>query len=132
MIRLFTAAALVLMAGGCSDDNPPLTPPSDYYLGITFSPPGVVVARGGTATVNVVITRGAFYPGAVTLTVEGLPANVTGSFVPTTLASGGSNSVLTISASAEAAVGSCAFTIRATGPDVDPVVTPTISCAVTQ
>jgi len=130
MLRMLTAAALALTIVACSDDDPEPAP-SDYYLQLTFAPAAVTVAKGGNATVNLFVTRGGLYPGTVTLAVEGLPANVTGTFVPATLPAGVSNSILTISAGAQAAAGSCAFTIRASGPDVDDAVTPAISCVVT-
>ena len=130
MLRLLATAALVLMIGGCSDDDTTEPPPPEYYLTITFSPAAVVVPQGGTAALNLRITRGDLYPGTITLTVEGLPANVTGTFVPATLPTG-DESVLTIAASPQAALGSCAFTVRASGPGVDPDVTPAISCMVT-
>jgi len=128
-IPAFALAALAL--AGCSD-NPEATPPdSNYYLVITVTPPGTTVPQGGSATINVVITRGGLYPGTVTLSAEGLPVNVNGLFQPSTLNSPATQSVLTVSANAQAALGSFTFVIRARGADVDDVVTQPISVVVT-
>ena len=125
-MRLLTFALLALLVTGC-DDDPPSGGPSDYYLVITVTPAAVVIPRGGSDVLQIVVTRGAFYPGAITLTAEGLPAGVVATFNPPIL-NGTDQSTLTLTAPAQATPGPCPFIIRASGPDVEDDVTPSISC----
>lgn len=78
-------------------------------LGAAFS-----VSRGGRASVSLAIAR-YNYPGAVTLTVEGLPSGVTASFAPNTLTD--TLSLLTLSAAATATLGTAVVSVRGTGTD---------------
>ena len=129
-MRLLTFALLTTLVAGCND-NPPLNPPSDWFLNITFSPAAVTIPLGGTATINVVVTRGGQYGGTITLTAEGLPATVIPTFDPAILTGSNDRGTLTLTAGPGTVVGNCSFIIRASGADVEDDVTPTISCAVT-
>lgn len=72
------------------------------------------VSRGGRATVSLAIVR-FNYPGAVDLSVEGLPSGLTASFTPNALTD--TLSVLTLSAAAGATLGTAVVTVRGTGMD---------------
>ena len=124
------AAVVALSLGGC-DDNPPLNPPSDFFISITYSPPAITFPVGGSAVINVVVTRGANYGGTITLAAEGLPATILPTFDPPILTGSTDRGTLTLTAGPGTVAGTCPFVIRASGPDVDDAVTPTISCAVT-
>ena len=130
-MRLLTFTLLATLVAGCND-NPPLNPPQDdYFLRITYSPAAVVIPLGNSVNVSVVVTRGGLYPGAITLTAEGLPNAIIPTFNPVILTGSTDRSTLTLTSGPGAVAGPCPFTIRATGADVDDEVTPTISCAVT-
>ncbi len=74
--------------------------------------------QGGTATVPVTITRTNGATGAVTLTAEGLPANVTAAFVPASIPDGSTTSTLTLTVGANATVATSPIVVRATSPGV--------------
>ena len=132
MLNLRYAAMALAMAATACNDNPPVeVPDDDPYLEISIVPGAGTFPVGGSFNFALVVTRGAAYNGTITLTVEGLPQNVTGTFVPATMPSPVIESALTISANAQATPGPCPFTVRASGPGVDPVVTQLVSCVVT-
>lgn len=64
------------------------------------------------------LTRRGGYAGEVTLTLDALPAGVTGAFAPATLPSGTTSSLLTLTVVATAAASTTPITIRATGSGV--------------
>ncbi len=83
--------------------------------GITLTTGAATVSavQGATATVPVTITRTNGAAGAVTLTAEGLPANVTAAFAPTPIPDGQTTSTLTLTVGANAAAATSTVTIRA-------------------
>ena len=87
----------------------PLSP--SYALGMT--PASRSVAAGANTTYTVTVTGSNGFSGTVNLGVSGLPAGVTGSFNPTSVAGSGS-STLTINAGASAAAGSYTATVTGT------------------
>ena len=129
-MRLLPFALLATLVAGCND-NPPLNPPiEDFFLTITFSPAAVTIPLHNSATMNVVVTRGGLYGGPITLTAEGLPAGVTATFNPPILTNT-DRGTLTLTSTTGGTAGPCPFIIRASGPDVEDDVTPTITCVVT-
>src|ERR1041385_3722298 len=86
---------------------------------ITASPTSVSVAQGGTKTATVSTTVSGGFNSAVSLSASGLPAGVTASFSPTSIAAPGSgSSTLTFTASSTAATGTSTVTINASGGGV--------------
>jgi uncharacterized membrane protein len=77
-----------------------ITPPPSFTINPAST--SVSVTQGSSATDVLTVTAGAQMPGAVTFSVSGLPAGVTGSFSPNPT-SGGS-STLTLTASSTAAI----------------------------
>src|SRR5207302_711206 len=84
--------------------------PRDYTLSLT--PAALTVEQGAMGTATVTITRTNF-SGAVTLSVGGAPAGVTGSFDPA--APTGTSSTLTLSVGAAVAPGVYNLTVDGTG-----------------
>jgi hypothetical protein len=83
---------------------------------VTASPTTVSVAQGGTKTTTVSTTISGGFNSAVSLSATGLPAGVTASFSPSSIAAPGSgSSTLTFSASSTAAIGTSTITINASG-----------------
>jgi hypothetical protein len=82
----------------------------DYALSLT--PAVLTIAQGANATTTVTITRTNF-TGAVTLSLGGAPAGVTGSFDPA--APTGTSSTLTVSVGADVASGVYNLTVNGTG-----------------
>ena len=89
-------------------------------ISVGLNPITVSVARGNSATTQVTVTRSGGFAGEVALAVTGLPAGVTGTFAPATLAAGATTSTLTLTAGPAAAlVSDVNVTVRATGTGVD-------------
>src|SRR2546426_917092 len=82
----------------------------DYTL--SLSPAALTIGQGATATTTVTITRSNF-TGAVTLSLGGAPAGVTGSFNPAVPT--GTSSTLTVSVGAAVAPGAYNLTVDGTG-----------------
>lgn len=83
-------------------------------FGITAVPTSVGVSQGSQATDTVTVSSLNGFSSSVNLSISGLPSGVTATFSPTSLvpASGGSaSSILTLSASPTAAVGSATLTV---------------------
>jgi hypothetical protein len=78
---------------------------------LALNPDGLTIGQGATGTTTVVITRTDF-TGAVTLTLEGAPAGVSGVFNPTPAP--GTSSQLTLSVGAAVAPGQYDLTVRGT------------------
>jgi hypothetical protein len=100
-------------------------PANDFSIGI--SPPSQTMFAGTTKqfTVTTAVTRGAAQ--AISLSVSGLPAGVTGAFSPGSVTAGGS-STLTLTASAIAANASNdVFTVKGTASSGNHTVDATIS-----
>lgn len=129
-MRLLTFALLATLVAACDDE--PTNPPDDggYYISITYSPAAVTLPLGGNVTLNVVVTRGGLYPGAITLTTSALPTGVIPTFNPPIL-NNTDRGTLTLTAGPGTVAGACPFTITASGQGVETKTTPTISCAIT-
>jgi alpha-tubulin suppressor-like RCC1 family protein len=85
-------------------------PPADYTLSLT--PVALTIVQGGNGNSTVTITRTNF-TGAVTLSLGGAPAGVTGSFNPA--APTGASSTLTVSVEAAVAPGVYNLTVDGAG-----------------
>ena len=92
----------------------PGTQTPDFAL--SASPTTVSVAQGGTKTTTVSTTVSGGFNSAVSLSASGLPAGVTASFSPASIAAPGSgSSTLTFTASSTATTGTSTITINASG-----------------
>lgn len=85
---------------------------------LTSGSASTTTPQGLAATVALTVARLGGFTGNVNLSAEGLPANVTASFVPQSLGAGVSNSTLTLTAASNAAVGTSNFTVRASGAGI--------------
>ncbi|MDF1522984.1 MAG: hypothetical protein P1P87_09225, partial [Trueperaceae bacterium] len=106
---VLAVAALIALLAACGAPAP--------VSGIEIAPSSasVAVVRGGSADVDVVLTRTGGASGPVALSVSGLPANVAASFAPPSLDGATTTSVLTLTATAAATDGTAALTITADG-----------------
>lgn len=96
-------------------------------LSVTATTPQAIY-QGSTGTINVTTTASGGFNSSVALTVSGLPAGVTGTFAPASIAApGAGSSVLTLTVSSSAAVGTSNITITASGGGI----TRTVQVAVT-
>ncbi|HZD95286.1 MAG TPA: hypothetical protein VE133_13585 [Candidatus Sulfotelmatobacter sp.] len=106
----------------------PGTQTPDFAL--SASPTSVSVTQGGTKTSSISTTVSGDFNSALSLSASGLPAGVTASFSPASIAAPGSgSSTVTFSAGSTATVGTSTITINATGGGLSH--TTTISLSVT-
>ena len=103
--------------GGSGGPTPPPTPTPGTLTVALASSSGSVVA-GSQVTVDVTITRGGSFSGAVTLAAEGAPGGVSTAFSASTLAAGATSAGLTIQVAASVAAGTYPLTVRASGTGV--------------
>jgi uncharacterized delta-60 repeat protein len=108
-ITLFASALALLTqacggAGGGSTPPPgdpdPTPPAPTASFELSLSADKLPVLTGGSATIEVTLTRKGGFDGVVTLAPAGLPPQVTATFAPETLPGGDSRSTLTIAAPA--------------------------------
>lgn len=108
----------------------PGTQTPDFAL--TAAPTTVSVAQGGTKTTTVSTTVSGGFNSAVSLSASGLPAGVTASFSPTSIAAPGSgSSTLTFTASSTATTGTSTVTINASGGGVSHSTTVSLTVSAT-
>jgi hypothetical protein len=99
---------------------------------LTASPTTVSVAQGGSKTTTVSTTVSGGFNSAVSLSATGLPAGVTASFSPTSIAAPGSgSSTLTFSASSTATIGTSTVTINASGGGISHSTTVSLTVSAT-
>ena len=119
-LSIFTAA---VACGGGSDNGteppPPPPPPTNGYT-ISASSTTSSVARGGTNTVTITVTRTGTFNGPVSLQPTGMPAGVTALANPVSVPAGQTSSTITFTASASAPLGTVSITVIGNGAGVTP------------
>ena len=115
-----TTTATVRASGtGVTDKTVPITITVTIpSVSLTLGSAAATVPRQGSVTVPVTIARGGGFADVVTLSAVNLPAGVTASFSPPTLGPTATTSVLTLSASISAPLGSSTINVRASALDV--------------
>jgi hypothetical protein len=109
---LGTALALV-MAAGCEDSNEPIPTPA---IGITFASTSMSAPRGQSRTFPVTVTRSGGFSGTVTVSITGLPQDLSVGCSPSAVL--GSSCTLTIAPGPSASLGDFTATAKATGAGV--------------
>lgn len=104
----------VLFSLGCPGDT--AAPPTPA-IAITTSASAVTMNQGASQNITVTVNRTNF-TSPVTLTIEGLPAGVTGAFSPASVPDGTTTSTLALSSTSTATPGTATLTIRAAGTGV--------------
>ena len=117
-IVAIACTATVACSGG--DSGPPTQPPGQNQGTLTLSAttPAVTMNVGGSGVATVVIVRGGGFSGTVSLAVTGLPAGVSGTFVPASLDAASTTSLLNLTSVSTAAAGTSTLTISASGTGV--------------
>lgn len=113
-LRRSVALLSFAAAAGCGDKiqtSPADSPP----YSITLTPSSLGVIRGRTSRINIDVDRTGF-SGTITLRIEELPSGVTATVEPATLNGGVTQSVLTLTASTTATIGSYVATLRGESP----------------
>lgn len=109
---LGTVLALV-MAAGCSDYNEPIPTPT---MSISFPSTAMSAPRGQSRTFPVTVTRGGGFSGTVTISVTGLPQDLSVGCSPSAVL--GSTTTLTVAPGASQSLGTFTATVKATGTGV--------------
>ena len=101
----------VLLTAACGGDGggEPVEPQGDFTFAI--SPATLSLQQGQSGTVNVTVSRSGGFAGAVTGSVEGLPAGVT--LAPFSVAAATSSAIVTVSVGATVAPGNYPIVVRA-------------------
>jgi hypothetical protein len=116
-----TTLAVVVLAVGCKGDT---TDPGGNDNGnngsitLSLSQSAVSVLQGANATVTAAVGRSGGFDGAITVLVEGMPAGVTATPSPATVAASGTSSTITLAPGASVAAGNYPITVRARGAGV--------------
>jgi trimeric autotransporter adhesin len=112
----------------CISVTPNGTPTPDFT--ISAAPGSVSIAQGGSGSATVTTAVSGGFNSAIALSASGLPAGVTASFSPASIAAPGSgSSTLTFTVSATATLGTSTVTITGTGGSI--THTTTVSLTVT-
>jgi hypothetical protein len=111
-------ALLIFGVAGCGGDDGSGPGPAGAIT-LTLSGTSVTITQGSNGSVTATVGRQNGFNGVVVVTVEGLPAGVTAPAL--NIAAGQTTGTLTFTAAANAAVGTSALTVRATGADVTAV-----------
>jgi hypothetical protein len=85
---------------------------------LSASPTSVTVSKSASGTSALTLSLSGGFNSAVALSAGGLPAGVTAAFSPVTIPAGSAASTLTLNAGAQAAAGSTAVTVTASGGGV--------------
>lgn len=115
-IALLTACGSDEPTGAVTPPPPPPPPPAPSVT-VAFSRPDLTIMQGENGTATVTVTR-TNYTGAVTLTLEGLPAGIMGTFAPATLDAATTTSTLTFAPAMTMATGFYPVQVRAAGTGV--------------
>ncbi len=108
----------------------PATQTPDFTL--SASPASVSIAQGGSGTSTISTTVSGGFNSAISLSASGLPAGVTASFSPASIAAPGSgSSTLTFTASSTATTGTSTVTINASGGGVSHSTTVSLTVSAT-
>ena len=119
LAAVFALLAACILSGCSSGSSGEPTPPAPTpTIAVTASPAAVNVTPGQSVTTAVTLSRGGGYNGTASLTLDGAPAGLTGTFAPASVAAGQTSSMLTLTAAPTAAVGTHAVTVRGTGQNV--------------
>ncbi len=112
-----TFLALLAVAGCGGGGTEPGPNPA---ISLSVNPTSATVVQGGSTQTTGTLTRSGGFTGAVTFTVEGAPAGVTGSVGNIQTSGGTSTATVTIQVGASVAPGTYTITVRATGSGVSP------------
>ena len=115
--RLMAAALVAATVAACGDGygGPPGPTPT---IDIGASRNALSVVQGSSGAVEVTLTRGGGFAGAVSIAVTGAPTGVTATPAPGSIAPGSTSSTITIAVAATATPGTSTLTVQATGPGV--------------
>jgi len=127
---LFSALSLAGIAFVLACDTSSTDPEPTPTMSIAVSPATLTVDFGGNGSVQVTVTRGGGFEGAVNLSVSGVPAGATATFQSSSISGGANSTTLTISAGT-AAPGQYQLTVAAEGSGVSNS-TATLSLTISQ
>ena len=116
-IALSVSAALLLLPA-CSSDTPDPTGPGDPTISISINPASGTIEQGGSAVITGTATIGGNFTGAVTFSITGLPAGVTGTVGTVTVSGTTATAPITVNVGASVAPGTYTGTITASGSGV--------------
>ena len=87
-------------------------------ISMTLSASALSIVQGANGSVTATVVRAGDFTGAIAISVDGLPNNVTATANPASIAAGATSSTITFAAASGATPGNSTITIRATGTGV--------------
>jgi hypothetical protein len=112
--RLGIAAIMMAAFVSCSGNDDGTGPTGSIQVSV--SPTAVTIQQGSSGTLTLTLVRAGGFSPAVSVSVEGLPAGITGSVVPSTLTGTTTSAIVALNVAASVAAGSYAATVRASAP----------------
>jgi hypothetical protein len=135
LISMVLVGILTSCGGGGGDSGDPTNPDSKAGVTLSISPSNLTLPQGKSGTVAVTVTRSSGLKGVLTPVISNLPAEITGTFDPPSLAEGVSATTLTVAVGSNAAVASAtplAIDVKLNGTpvNINNTTAPTISLVV--
>jgi hypothetical protein len=109
---------LAVLVGACSSSGGGTEPGPTPAISLALASSSASIAQGGSAPVGATLTRSGGFTGTVNLTVEGVPAGVTGAVSGVSTTGGVTTATVTINVAASTVPGTYNLTVRATGSGV--------------
>jgi hypothetical protein len=118
--RVLCLSAALSWAVACSSDTAPIQspPPPAPTIAVTASSGSASVTQDFADTISISVTRGGGYAGTVSLSLDGAPTGVSGTFASSSLDATTTSTKLVLAVSAAAVPGTYPLTIHATGTGV--------------
>ncbi|MCC6317075.1 MAG: hypothetical protein IT361_05220 [Gemmatimonadaceae bacterium] len=112
--------AIGTACGGGGDEGPTGNPGS---ITVAVNPGALTVQQGGTGTVNIALTRGGGFSGAVSLAIAGLPSGVTTTVTPASLSGATTSATVLVAVASTVPAGTYTATVRGSAAGIGEATT---------
>ncbi len=131
VLNRWCAAVGLIAAAACGSGDGGSEPGPPPSISLAINPASASAVQGGSAQTTATLTRGGGFTGAVSFSVDGAPAGVTGAVGDLQTSGGTTTATVTIQVGSAVAPGTYTLTVRATGTGVS-AATATFQLTVTE